>query len=56
MVLQLVGVGLHGGVAAHHLHAEAVAVATTHLARMTDVNVTTIVETAAIAPAALTTG
>jgi hypothetical protein len=56
MVLQLVVVGPHVGVAAHHPHAEAVAVVTTHLARMTDANVTTTVETVAIAPAVQTIG
>jgi hypothetical protein len=56
MVLQLVVVGLPVGVVARHLHAEAVAAVTTHLARMIDVNVTMTVETEAIAPAALMTG
>jgi hypothetical protein len=55
-VLQLVVVGLLVGVVVHHLHAEAVAAVTTHLVRRIDVNVTTTVETAVIAPAALMTG
>jgi hypothetical protein len=55
-VLQLVVVGLPVGVAAHHLHVEAVAAVTTHLVRMIDVNAITTAETAAIAPAALMTG
>lgn len=55
-VLQLAVVGLPVGVVAHHLHGEAVAAVTTPLVRMIDVNVTTTVETAAIAPAALMTG
>lgn len=56
MELQLVVDDLLVGVAVHRLHVEAAAVAITHPAKMTDVNVTTNVGTVAIALAVLTRG